>query len=245
MAALMVLAKAPVPGRVKTRLCPPCTPEEASELAAAALADTLDVALRAGAERVLLVLDGGPPAWLPRVEVMPQRGDGLADRLAAAFDDVRGRALLVGMDTPQVTPELLAAGLARLRAGAPAVLGPALDGGYWAIGLQRPDARVFAGIPMSSPTTRGAQESRLIGLGMTPALLPALRDVDCVADAAAVSRAAPDGRFARAFRALTGGATHSPLPPTGRSTVASGAPASSGIARPMSSRAAGSSTDAS
>jgi rSAM/selenodomain-associated transferase 1 len=201
MPAIVVIAKAPVPGRVKTRLCPPCTPEQAAGLAAAALADTLQAALGAGAERVMLALDGAPPPWLPDVGVVPQRGRGLAERLAAAFEDVGGPALLVGMDTPQVTSALLADGLERLRAGAPAVLGPALDGGYWAIGLRRADGRVFARVPMSRPETGAAQLARLIELGLTPALLPALRDVDVMADAAAVAAAAPGGRFARALGA--------------------------------------------
>ncbi len=121
-----MIAKAPVPGRVKTRLCPPCTPAGAAALAEAALGDTLAAVARSRrAGRRVLVLDGEPGPWLPRgFEVVPQRGDGLAERLAAAFADVGGPALLIGMDTPQVSPALLDDGLRALD-GADAALAPA------------------------------------------------------------------------------------------------------------------------
>jgi uncharacterized protein len=204
-AALMVLAKAPRPGRSKTRLCPPCTPRDAAALARAALTDTLDAVLATPAARRVLVLDGPVGDWLaPGVEVVAQRGAGLDERLAHAFADVGGPALLVGMDTPQVTRGDLARGLARLAApGVDAVLGPATDGGYWAIGLREAQPRAFLGVPMSTAWTGRAQHERLRRLGLRVALLPALRDVDRIADARAVAALAPAGRFARAL-ALTG-----------------------------------------
>ena len=193
--ALMVIAKAPVPGRVKTRLSPPCTPDEAARLAAAALEDTLAAALAVDARRVI-VLDGEPGPWFPGgFEIVPQRGDGLAARLAAAFSDVGAPALLIGMDTPQVTPALLEAGLDAVT-GADAALGAALDGGYWAIGLREADPRVFEGVPMSEDDTGAVQRARLAMLGLRTAILPPLRDVDTIEDARAVARWAPDGRFA-------------------------------------------------
>jgi rSAM/selenodomain-associated transferase 1 len=203
--ALVVLAKAPRPGHSKTRLCPPCTPHDAAALARAALADTLDAVLATPASRRVLVLDGPAGDWLPGgVEVVAQSGDGLDERLAHAFADVGGPALLVGMDTPQVTPRDLARGLERLAApGVDAVLGPAADGGYWAIGLRGAQARAFLGVPMSTARTGRAQHARLRQLGLRVALLPALRDVDRIADARAVAALAPAGRFARAL-ALTG-----------------------------------------
>ena len=201
----MVLAKAPRPGRSKTRLCPPCTPRDAAALARAALADTLDAVLATPAARRVLVLDGPVGDWLaPGVEVVAQRGAGLDERLAHAFADVGGPALLVGMDTPQVTAGDLARGLERLAApGVDAVLGPATDGGYWAIGLREAQPRAFLGVPMSTAWTGRAQHERLRRLGLRVALLPALRDVDRIADARAVAALAPAGRFARAL-ALTG-----------------------------------------
>jgi hypothetical protein len=196
---LVVLAKAPVPGRVKTRLCPPCTPEQAAALARAALQDTLDAAAATDAADHFLALDGSAAGWLPEGwTVTPQRGAGLDERLAAAFADAAGPALLIGMDTPQVTPELLRRALAELeRPGTDAVLGPASDGGYWAIGLRRPDPRVFLGVPMSLRHTAEAQLDRLGQLELRWRSLPTLRDVDDIADARAVAAACPGGRFAR------------------------------------------------
>jgi uncharacterized protein len=200
MTALLVIAKAPVPGRVKTRLTPPCTPADAAALAAAALADTLAAVARSRrAARRVLVLDGEPGPWIPPgFELLRQRGDGLAARLAAAFSDVGGPALLIGMDTPHVTADLLDAGLRALD-GADAAFGPALDGGYWAIGLRRPDPAVFRGVPMSEPTTAKVQRARLAALRLHTVELPSLVDVDTIADARRVAAAAPATRFAHAL----------------------------------------------
>lgn len=202
--ALLVMAKEPRPGRVKTRLCPPCTHDQAADLAAAALADTLAVVGETHAGRRVLVLDGTPGEWVPDgFEVLPQRGDGLAERLAAAFEDAGAPALLVGMDTPQLEPTALEDGLAALRDGFDAVLGASHDGGYWTIGLRRPDPRVFDDVPMSSTSTGRVQLARLESLGLRTMRLPALRDVDTIEDAADVAGRAPQTRFATAFRCLS------------------------------------------
>lgn len=196
---LVVLAKAPVPGLVKTRLCPPCTPAQAAALAAAALADTLEAAARSRAGRIVLALDGDP-RLVPGADavdaVVAQSAGGLDARLAGAFADAGGPALLVGMDTPQVAAVQLDAGLTALAGGARAVLGLAPDGGYWAIGLRTPDPRLFHGVPMSSPRTAAEQLRRLREHAREPVLLGALRDVDTIADARAVAAAAPGSRFA-------------------------------------------------
>jgi uncharacterized protein len=202
--ALLVIAKEPVAGRVKTRLCPPCTPEQAARLARAALEDTL--AACDGAGRRVLVLDGRPGPWLPPGwEVIPQRGSDLAVRLAAAFEDVCGPALLIGMDTPQVSPALIRAGLDAL-AEHDAVFGPATDGGYWAIGLREPDPHVFAGVPMSRVYTGAIQRARLEALGLRTQELPELRDVDDIFAARAVAGGAPETRFAAALAEIESGA---------------------------------------
>jgi rSAM/selenodomain-associated transferase 1 len=196
--ALVVIAKAPVAGRSKTRLTPPCTPAQAAALAEAALADTLQAVAATPASRRVVVLEGEPGAWLPGgYELIPQRGGGLDERLGNAFADVGGSALLIGMDTPQVTPALLQDAATALQAeGVDAALGLAGDGGYWAIGLREPDVALFAGVPMSEPTTGAAQRARLDAAGLRVATLPELRDVDTIADARAVAALAPDGRFA-------------------------------------------------
>jgi rSAM/selenodomain-associated transferase 1 len=203
MPALLVIAKEPVPGRAKTRLTPPCTPEQAAALARAAIEDTLAAALAVERDvRRVLVLDGQPGDWVPEgFDVIPQRGDGLAHRLAAAFEDAGAPAFLVGMDTPQVTPSLLEAGLDAVLAK-DAVFGAALDGGYWGIGLHAADARVFDGVPMSRDNTGAVQRARLAILGLGTAILPPLRDIDTIEDAVAVAREVPDGRFAAALEGI-------------------------------------------
>lgn len=201
-AHLLVMAKSPVPGRVKTRLCPPLTPAQAAGVAAAALADTLDAVSRCGADRRILALDGPPGDWIPPgFEVFPQRGSTFAERLAAAWADAGGPGLQIGMDTPQVGAELLDEGLERLfRGPADAVLGPAPDGGWWALGRRAHLGQdAFAGVPMSTAGTCAAQLARLEEIGHRVDLLPARRDVDRAADAAAVARHRPDLRFARAW----------------------------------------------
>jgi hypothetical protein len=190
---LLVIAKQPVPGRVKMRLVPPCTHEQAASLAEAALADTLQTVLKVPAARRILVLDGKPGPWLPPgFDILPQCGGPLDERLAGAFAAVHGPTLLIGMDTPQVTPDLLAVDWR----AADAVFGPAADGGFWALGLRVPDPALLRGVPMSTPNTGSVQRERLIAAGLRVADLPQLRDVDTAADAVSVARQAPRSRFA-------------------------------------------------
>ena len=204
-AALVVVAKAPVAGQCKTRLCPPLKPAQAATLAEAALADTLQaVAWTPGAARRVLVLDGDPGPWLPDgFAVIAQRGDGLRERLANAVSDVGEPLLMVGMDTPQLTRAQLAGALERLDEPAvDAVLGPTPDGGYWALGLAAADPSAFDGVAMSTPQTGAAQRARLDELGLRTAALEVLRDVDTFEDAVAVATLAPWTRFAATLELL-------------------------------------------
>ncbi len=200
MGSIVVIAKAPLAGRVKTRLCPPLTPYGAAVVAGAALADTLDVVRGSAASRRVLALAGALTETPPSFEAVPQRGDGFGDRLAAAFADTGpGPVLLVGMDTPQLSSAMLDDALRRL-SDVDAVLGRALDGGWWALGLRDPGhATVLSGVPMSTSETGARTHAALTGLGVDVAELPMLRDVDTISDAVAVAAAAPDTRFARAL----------------------------------------------
>jgi rSAM/selenodomain-associated transferase 1 len=205
---LVVIAKAPVAGRVKTRLCPPYTLAEAAILAEAALADTLAAVAATPAAARTVVLDGAIGHWLPAgFSVIPQRGNGLDERLAAGLDDAqRGHdapLLLIGMDTPQLTPALLEASCdALVAAGTDAVLGPATDGGWWALGLRRADSSLLVGVPMSTPQTYDAQLARLHAAGLNVSVLPELVDVDDALSAGTVAGQAPSSRFSRALAAL-------------------------------------------
>jgi glycosyltransferase A (GT-A) superfamily protein (DUF2064 family)/SAM-dependent methyltransferase len=211
VSTLIVIAKSPVPGRVKTRLCPPFTPQQAASLAEAALADTLDAVARSPADHRLLYLDGEPGPWLPiGIKVLPQVTGPLDVRLAAAFAEAAridpGPALLVGMDTPQITPRVLVEALAELGAHADeppfgAVFGPAEDGGFWALGLRQPGhPRVdglLLGVPMSRADTGEIQHRRLVDAGLSIRLLARELDVDTAQDAYAVAARIPGSRFAR------------------------------------------------
>lgn len=201
---LLVIAKAPVAGRSKTRLCPPCSPEQAAQLAEASLVDTLDAVSSTECGGRTIVLDGAPGDWLPEgFEVVPQVEGGLGDRLAGAFSGMEGPALLIGMDTPQVDPVLLGNSLERLHgSGEDAVLGLCPDGGYWAIGMRSSQPGAFEGVPMSTGRTGEAQLGRLRDLGLSVGLLPEVADVDYFSDAARVAKEWPEGEFARVFRTM-------------------------------------------
>jgi hypothetical protein len=196
---LIVLAKEPRAGRVKTRLCPPLTPQHAADLARASLVTTLRAVAAVPAADRVVALDGRAGDWLPAgFRVIPQRGDGHALRIAHAFADARCPAFLIGMDSPQVTPALLARALALLADPATdAVLGLADDGGWWGMGLRRADPATMVGLPMSRDDTGARQLHRLRSLGLRVGLLPSLADVDVIEDARAVARQISDSLFAR------------------------------------------------
>lgn len=198
MTHVLVMAKAPIPGRVKTRLCPPCTAEEAAVLAEAALADTLAAALGSSADEVVVALDGPACDGLPHgVTVIPQAGRTFAERLTHAWQEVGGPGLQIGMDTPQITADDIDRGVVALTdPDVDAALGLAHDGGWWAIGFRQPHPHAFRGIPMSQPDTGARQRIRLHELNLDTALLPVHRDVDNVVDAVAVAAIAPSTRFA-------------------------------------------------
>jgi glycosyltransferase A (GT-A) superfamily protein (DUF2064 family) len=203
-----VITKAPVPGAVKTRLCPPYRPDQAAGLAAAALADVVATVAAAPAARRVLLLDGEypvPPGW----DRVAQRGDGLAARLAGGFRDLARpgiATLIVAGDTPSLHPELLAAAVEWLGRQAEAVLGPTEDGGFWAIGLHDPSrGELLRTVPMSTPTTGADTLAALREDGLKVGLLTRLRDVDTPDDVVALAAAHPRTRFAAAVRRLAYG----------------------------------------
>lgn len=214
---VLVVAKAPVPGRVKTRLAATVGDDAAARLAGAALLDTLAAAAAAvGPARCVLALDGsfedpavvggaGLAAAADGWRVVPQGPGGLGVRLARAHADCGpGPVVQVGMDTPQVGADDLRAVAAAL-ADADAVLGPAPDGGWWVLGVRDPAiARPLADVPMSTPTTGADTRAALVAAGHRVVPAAELADVDTAADAAAVAALAPATRFARAWRDLVG-----------------------------------------
>jgi hypothetical protein len=194
---------------VKTRLTPPFSPAEAAALAEAALSDTLDAVRGTRVVRRVLALAGEPGEWLgdgDGFEIIAQRGAGLDERITAAMWDAYSGlpvpTVLIGMDTPQVTPGLLEDAVAPLAcAEADAAFGAAEDGGFWILGLRRPDPGLMLGVPMSEPVTGRAQLVRLTQAGLRVHLAPELVDVDTFTDAARVARQVPASRFATTLAA--------------------------------------------
>jgi rSAM/selenodomain-associated transferase 1 len=207
---VVVLAKAPRPGHVKTRLCPPLSHADAAVLARAALMDTLDSVVAASPDRATVALDGEVGSWLrPGVHVIPQRSGPFADRLEGAIEDAFAAfpvpILLVGMDTPQMAPgHLTTAAETLLNGDTDAVLGRADDGGFWIIGIRQPVAGLCDGVPMSTATTARHQLARLCALGLQCSEVDSLRDVDVIEDALAVAAVAPRTRFAAVLRSTVG-----------------------------------------
>lgn len=206
---LLVVAKAPVPGQVKTRLGADIGMRTAAQIAAASLADSLAACTAAvGAAHCHLSLEGDLADALAGAQLLslvdgwsirPQHGSDLAERLAHAHAEVPGPVVQIGMDTPQVSPSSLLAAAEGLDRH-DAVLGPAEDGGWWVLALREPSlAAALVGVPMSTPTTYDDTRAALLAAGLSVGATATLRDVDTVADAEAVAVQAPDGEFARAW----------------------------------------------
>lgn len=195
---LLVVAKAPVPGRAKTRLAATVGDRVAAEIAAAALLDTLDAVTSAPVSARVVALTGALDAaaegeeirrQLTSFTVITQRGNTFAERLANAHTDaaaVGHPVLQIGMDTPQVTAELLA-DCGRQLTQTPAVLGFARDGGWWALGVQEPaSAQYLRTVPMSQPDTGVLTWKALQYNGIDVTHLPELADFDVIDDVTAV-----------------------------------------------------------
>lgn len=228
MSIVVVIAKECLPGRVKTRLHPALSYEGAAELASASLDDTLAVvnALPAFTEtegvsparaRRILAFDGvTPPSAAAGWEILPQVDGDLDERLAAIFDSCDEPTLLVGMDTPQLSAALLAPVFADWDAATrpglrstptDAWFGPAADGGFWALGLNKPTGALIRGVAMSRDDTGATQLARLTDAGLRVRMLDTLTDVDTIETATEVAAIAPDGRFAATLEALTASAS--------------------------------------
>jgi uncharacterized protein len=210
---VLVVAKAPVPGEAKTRLAANVGEQAAADIAAAALLDTLDAVAVAPVEARVVAMTGDLDAAtnsdeirtrLADFTVVPQRGKDLAERLANSHLDAAAAftglpVLQIGMDTPQVTADLLG-DCARELLACDAVLGPARDGGWWVLGVTNAAmADCLRSIPMSRSDTGVVTLTALRDTGVDVSLVPVLADVDTADDVDAVRReCASDSRFTRA-----------------------------------------------
>ena len=212
--AVLVVAKAPVRGLAKTRLAASIGEDAAAHVAAAALLDTLDAVAATPAQKRVVALTGDLSeaacgdeirSRLADFTVVPQRGADFAERLANAHADASGGlpVLQIGMDTPQVTSDLLAQ-CAQTLLGTDAVLGIADDGGWWVLGVREPSmADCLRTVPMSQPDTGVQTLAALSARGIAVGLVAELADFDTVADIAGVRRmCSADSRFARATNAV-------------------------------------------
>jgi uncharacterized protein len=201
--AVAVLAKAPVAGRVKTRLCPPLRPAEAARLAAAMVADAVAAARSSGAD-VWLAHAGGPHPWADVMDPVPpllaQRGAAFGERMAAVQGDLfaagYGAVVLLAADAPSVDAAHLRAAVAGL-GDADVVLGPARDGGYVLVASRRPTPALFRTVVMGGGDVLARTLQVAADEGLRPALLQARHDVDVASDLRAAER---DGALAGAPR---------------------------------------------
>jgi glycosyltransferase A (GT-A) superfamily protein (DUF2064 family) len=220
-ATVLVMAKAPVPGLVKTRLAATEGHERAADLARSALLDTLRTSAEVfSAGRRVLALSGrlADAAGASEVEssldgwtVLEQRGADFATRLANAHADAHahgGPVVQIGMDTPHLTAHHLVAAASRAMATGRPVLGPAEDGGWWVLVSTDPaDVHGLEDVPMSTTGTYEATRALLAGNAGEVLSTHSLRDVDDATDADAAAQAAPASRFAATWIARTGRAT--------------------------------------
>ena len=195
-AALIVFAKPPVPGRVKTRLTPPLSPEDAACLYGAFLQDALDQYQGLGVTlRLYLALDESPPeTGIPVGDICPQwtgnvfrqKGEGLGERMKQAFRETfaagRRRVILIGTDHPTLPSVYIKEGFALLEAQRTVVLGSTGDGGFYLIGMNESFPEIFEGMTYSHEAVFEQTTARVASCGASLQTLPEWYDVDTFDD---------------------------------------------------------------
>lgn len=191
--ALIIFAKRPSPGRVKTRLVPHLAAEDAAELYRRML---LDILTKTGqmtdVDKFLFYEQGAGAAeyFAETVSggfICPQVGEGMGDRLEAAFDHVfrrgYGEVAVIGTDSPDLPVSFVERAFELLRSSAvDAVFGPTEDGGYYLVAMARLHRELFRDIPWSTGKVLERSLSKAAGAGVATALLPLWHDVDTAAD---------------------------------------------------------------
>lgn len=191
--ALIIFAKRPVPGRVKTRLSPPLSPEEAVELYRCMLEDILaKVAALAGVDNhVYYEPDGEAAAFFaetaPGMACLPQDGEDLGARMANAFDELLAagyeRVAIIGSDLPDLPPPYVEEAFGLLASGeADAVFGPSEDGGYYLLAMRKPHVELFRDVPWSSGEVLLKSLENAERAGIRVCILPVWHDVDTADD---------------------------------------------------------------
>jgi uncharacterized protein len=223
--ALIIFAKAPIPGQVKTRLCPPLTPDEAATLHGSFVLDTLErsktaiTTFKLPLDRYVSCAPSSAHVFFRILEerhgvtLIDQVGGDIGARMDHSFGSLFSKGyrlvLLIGTDVPSLPLEHYRQALTVLGSH-DLVLGPALDGGYFLIGLKRPAPELFTGIPWSTDRVLPLTQEKAAALGLKTALLPPWRDVDTIEDVQALIEAsaadAARPKKDRVFSSRTAGA---------------------------------------
>jgi len=190
--ALIVFAKAPIPGEVKTRLCPPLDPDEAASLHGTLVLDTVERAK--GLAGASLYVAGAPDLAHPFFKVLEgrygakllaQRGPDLGARMKWAMQDAFEQGaedvLLTGTDLPTLPRARLQQALTLIKKH-DVVLGPTADGGYYLIGLRKMVPALFEGIAWSTAEVFADTKKKIEDAGLSLGLLPECRDLDTLED---------------------------------------------------------------
>jgi hypothetical protein len=191
--ALLIFAKRPVPGKVKTRLIPPLSPEEAADLYRCMLGDTMKMVTNFPELALYLFYEDMEESReyfsgiAPGIKNYPQMGDDLGERMAEAFRVVFANghvlAAVIGTDAPDLPPAYIKEAFDRLESGKiEAVFGPCEDGGYYLLGLKRLNSALFRDLPWSSGAVLQESLKRAKEAGIEATLLPMWHDVDSAAD---------------------------------------------------------------
>lgn len=195
--ALVIFAKAPIPGEVKTRLCPPLTPDEAATLHGSFVLDMLERTKLAVAKLQLpfhRYLACAPSSELVFFKIMEERqgvrlldqvGENLGQRMHRTFVDLFAKGythvIIMGTDVPTLPLSVYQEAFTML-GRSDVVLGPALDGGYYLIGLEQPAEQLFTGVPWSTDQVLAVTQQQANALGLSVELTTAWRDVDTIED---------------------------------------------------------------
>jgi rSAM/selenodomain-associated transferase 1 len=222
---LVLFAKAPIPGQVKTRLCPPLTPDEAASLHGSFVLDSLERTKTAiqqqklSLDRIMACAPAADHVFFKilgerhGVRLINQAGDHLGARMHQAastlFAEGYRRLLIVGTDLPSLPLSIYRDALAQLDRH-PIALGPALDGGYYLLGLTRPIPQLFDQIPWSTTEVLKTTVARAEAAGLTVGQLQPWRDVDTIEDLRSIIQEAKqderEPKPQRRFSARTAGA---------------------------------------
>lgn len=190
---LIIFAKRPAPGRVKTRLSPPLSPEQAAELYRCMLLDVLAKAatLPGVDKRIFYEPEEDAAAFFAEtaagMECFPQNGKGLGEKMANAFSELfamgYGRVAIIGTDLPDLPMGYVEEAFGRLESGEiDAVFGPSEDGGYYLLALREPHGELFRDVPWSSGEVLAKSLERAEEAGVRVSLLPTWHDVDTAGD---------------------------------------------------------------